>query len=90
MIVRYARRAQRDLAYVISHIEQRSPTGADRVRASLDATFALIAVHPNVGMRAGMDLYVKTVADYPYKIFYRLRGDFVDIVHVRHAARRPW
>jgi plasmid stabilization system protein ParE len=90
MKIRYALRAQRDIASVISYIEQSSPTGADRVRTSLDATFSLIGQHPHVGLRAGTDLYVKTVADYPYKIFYRLRGDFVDIVHVRHAARRPW
>jgi plasmid stabilization system protein ParE len=30
------------------------------------------------------------VLRYPYKIFYRLRGDAVEILHIRHTARRPW
>jgi toxin ParE1/3/4 len=33
---------------------------------------------------------MRIVADYPYKIFYRLGDDAVDIVHIRHASRRPW
>jgi plasmid stabilization system protein ParE len=27
---------------------------------------------------------------YSYKIFHRVRDDSVEIVHVRHASRRPW
>jgi plasmid stabilization system protein ParE len=26
---------------------------------------------------------------YPYKIFYRVTGDTVEILHIRHAARQP-
>jgi plasmid stabilization system protein ParE len=29
------------------------------------------------------------VGRYPYKIFYRLSGNDVEIVHIRHTARRP-
>ena len=35
------------------------------------------------------DLRVKRVAGYPFKIFYRTSAGLVEIVHVRHAARRP-
>ena len=27
---------------------------------------------------------------YPFRIFYRVRGDAVEIIHVRHTSRRPW
>ena len=27
---------------------------------------------------------------YPFKVFYRVVGDTVRIVHIRHTARRPW
>ena len=33
---------------------------------------------------------VKIVPKYPYKIFYRLEAETIDIVHIRHASRRPW
>ena len=36
------------------------------------------------------DVLVKFVARYPYKIFYRVRGDAIEIAHIRHTSRRPW
>jgi len=27
---------------------------------------------------------------YPYKILYRVTADTVEILHIHHAARRPW
>jgi plasmid stabilization system protein ParE len=27
---------------------------------------------------------------YPFKVFYRIAGDTVRILHIRHTARRPW
>jgi plasmid stabilization system protein ParE len=36
------------------------------------------------------DVRVALVLRYPYKIFYRVRSDNVEILHIRHTARRPW
>jgi plasmid stabilization system protein ParE len=36
------------------------------------------------------DVRVKFIVRYPYKIFYRLRDDVVEIAHIRHTSRRPW
>jgi len=30
------------------------------------------------------------VLRYPYKIFYRVRRDVIEILYIRHTARRPW
>ena len=27
---------------------------------------------------------------YPYKVFYRVTRDVVEILHIHHAAREPW
>jgi hypothetical protein len=27
---------------------------------------------------------------YPFKMFYRIAGDAIRILHIRHTARRPW
>jgi toxin ParE1/3/4 len=42
---------------------------------------------PRVTQRS--DVRVVTVARYPFRIFYRVRGDTVDILHIRHTSRRP-
>ena len=33
---------------------------------------------------------VAPLGHYPYKIFYRVTADTVEILHIHHAARRPW
>jgi len=33
---------------------------------------------------------VKVVARYGYKIFYSVGLDSIEVLHVRHGARRPW
>ncbi|MCK1395230.1 type II toxin-antitoxin system RelE/ParE family toxin [Bradyrhizobium sp. 1] len=32
---------------------------------------------------------VAAVVRYPFRIFYRVRGNLIHIVHVRHTSRRP-
>jgi len=36
------------------------------------------------------DVRVAPLGHYPYKIFYRVRADTVEILHIHHAAREPW
>ncbi len=30
------------------------------------------------------------LTDYPYRIFYIVREDAIDVVHIRHTSRRPF
>ncbi|PJG51964.1 type II toxin-antitoxin system RelE/ParE family toxin [Bradyrhizobium forestalis] len=32
---------------------------------------------------------VAAVVRYPFRIFYRVRGEVIHIVHIRHTSRRP-
>ena len=91
MIVRYARRAERDLASIFSYLAARSPSGAAQVATSLRASTQFIAENPRGGIATrNSNLFVTIVPKYPYKIFYRLHDEVVEIVHIRHASRRPW
>ena len=40
------------------------------------------------GARTVLESIREAVA--PYKIFYRVREDIVEVIHIRHTARRPW
>src|SRR5258707_14238810 len=33
---------------------------------------------------------VAPLVRYPYRIFYRVTDEAVEIVHIHHASRRPW
>jgi plasmid stabilization system protein ParE len=91
MIVRFTRRAEADLVAIQDYLERRSPEGARRVAASLLQTIEVVANHPQSGASTRRPhVFVKIVPNYPYKIFYRVSERSIDILHVRHSARRPW
>jgi toxin ParE1/3/4 len=91
MIVRFTRRAEADLVAIEGYLERRSPEGARRVATSLLRTIEVIASHPQSGASTRRPhLFVKIVLNYPYKIFDRVSEGSVDILHIRHSARRPW
>ena len=91
MKVRYTPRARGDIEALAQHLAERSPGGAANVLRAIYAGVDFIAEHPEASARADEpETRVKIVVRYRYKIFYRIDGDAVDIVHIRHAARRPW
>jgi plasmid stabilization system protein ParE len=90
MIVRFTRRAESDLNAIHSYLVERSPQGAANVGASLQSAIWRIALHPAGATKISPTLFVKILTDHPYKIFYRVRDNVADIIHVRHAARRQW
>jgi plasmid stabilization system protein ParE len=42
---------------------------------------------PRVAHRS--EVRVAAVVRYPFRMFYRVRGDVIHIVHIRHTSRRP-
>lgn len=92
MRLRYTKRALSDLDRILSYTAEHSQQGAARLSSRLERVASDLALHPHTGRatnRAG--LRVRFVGDYPYLIFYRIVGrSFVSIVHIRHAARRPF
>jgi toxin ParE1/3/4 len=93
MRVVYSPRAIRDLerigAYYRSVADNRIAEAiAKRIERVIDRLAHRPQSAPAVIGRPGVRVVL--VARYPYKIFYRLRGDAVEILHIRHTARRPW
>ena len=91
MNVRFTNRAENDVAKIIDFLIGHSPKSAQSVAASLFESIRVVSDHPLGGERTSKpDVFVKIVPRYPYKIFYRLRENAIEILHVRHASRRPW
>jgi toxin ParE1/3/4 len=89
--IHYRSQALFDLEEIFQYINQRSPGGARNVIGAIHDAIAQIAEHPLSTERASHPgIHVKVVRRYPYKIFYRVGVDYVEILHVRHGARRPW
>ena len=92
MNVRYRARALADLDGIFQYLNERSPGGARNVLRAIRDAIEDIAEQPLAAPQTSdPDIRVKILGRYRYKIFYSVVAeDFVEIIHVRHAARRPW
>lgn len=91
MKVRLSRNAQAELTAVLEYIHERSPSGASHVLAEFDRAFEIISKQPRSGQATDdPQVRMKLAGKYPCKLFYTISADIIEIVHIRHAARRPW
>ncbi len=91
MKVRYRERALADLEGIFHFLNDRSPTGARNVLRAIHEAIGEVAAHPLAAPRTSeADIRVKILGRYRYKIFYSVTDEAIEIIHIRHAARRPW
>ena len=92
MKVRVTPRARADLHEIRDYISKRSPSGARNVLRSIYSGIAFITENPRGATTTDEPaVRVKVIVEYPYKIFYTIGADaVVEILHIRHSARRPW
>jgi len=89
----YTPRARSDLRHISEYIRERNSTAGRAVVAAIRHTASSLAGFPYLGRRTDSDaeVYVLPIGRYPYLIFYRISGQEVSILHVRHASReRGW
>ena len=92
MKVVYADPALRDLDEITAWLKRHYPGLGRAVERRLRVVVAHIARWPE-SMRQSPhrpDVRVAALGRYPYKIFYRVRDDTIEILHIHHTAREPW
>ncbi|MCC6948664.1 MAG: type II toxin-antitoxin system RelE/ParE family toxin [Bradyrhizobiaceae bacterium] len=91
MKVRYTLRAHADLDAIYLFLDERNPAAARSVKRFIEQRIAWLADFPYVASATDEPgIFELTITRYPYKVYYEVQGDEVWIVHIRHAARRPW
>jgi len=92
MRVRYTPRSRGDLEEIVAYIASDNPLAAQRVRRAILDAIELVAAYPYIGIKNARapELRSWLVSRYPYRVHYQLSEGEVWIVHIRHAARRPW
>ena len=90
MRLRYTRRALIDLQAILDYVAARSPQGATRVHARIQAVTKLLLERPLLGAQtANPRIRRLPTRPHRYLVFYEVAGDEVIIHAVRHAARNP-
>ena len=91
MKVRYRELALADLEQIFRYLDERNPAGARKVIDAIHAAISNVVDQPLSARKASdPSIRVKIVGRYHYKIFYSVGVDEIEILHVRHGARRPW
>jgi toxin ParE1/3/4 len=88
----YTDPALRDLGEITVWVKQHYPGLGRALDRRLRIVVAHIARWPDSMRRSKLrpDVHVAPLGRYPYKIFYRVRDDTIQILHIHHAAREPW
>src|SRR5689334_18839648 len=93
MKVVYSGRAIADLELMASYYRTlANPNISQAVELRLHRVIGRIARYPDSAPRLAQRPQVRVayVVRYPYNIFYRVSGETIEILHIRHTARRPW
>jgi len=75
-------------AWLSTHYPSLGPAVEQRIRQVVSIIERWPESAPRSGNRPGVR--VASIGKYPYRIFYRVAGDRIEILHIHHAARRPW
>jgi plasmid stabilization system protein ParE len=92
MKVVYTDEALNDLAAIADWLMVHYPRVAPVVEQRIRRVVAHIARWPSSARRipGTSGVRVAPLGRYPYKIFYRVTADAIEIIHIHHSARQPW
>ena len=91
MRVRYSPRAFADREAIFAYIEERSPQGARNVKRAIVNAIRLLGSHPHMAPFTDVPAVRELrVPRRPYKVYYRIEGEEIWIVHIRDMRRKPW
>jgi toxin ParE1/3/4 len=88
----YSRRALSDIDAIATYYSAHaSPATAKSIERRLLDVIERIRHNPESAPRVALRSEVRTatVVRYPFRVFYRARGDAIEILHIRHTSRRP-
>jgi len=91
MKLAYSRRALADLENIAAYY---SANASPAIAQSIEHRLLEVIAHPTCAGTAPRvaqrsQVRAAAVVRYPFRIFYRVRSDTVDILHIRHTSRRP-
>ena len=91
MKVRYTRRAFGDREAIFEYLNQYDPRAARKVKAFIkDKIDSLTYAPRRARIIKDLGVHALWLGRYPYIVYYRVEGNVVSIIHIRHAAQKPW
>jgi plasmid stabilization system protein ParE len=94
MRVVYTQGALSDLEDILGGLNSINPLAAAAVARSIGATVARVGGWPRSARLVAQwkegNVRAVPLVRYPYVIFYQVKNQRIEILHVRHTSRAPW
>jgi toxin ParE1/3/4 len=87
--IRLLREAEEELRLAAQYYEEVQPGLGRALIAEVRRAKELIAEYPLAAHIERGDIRVRSVARFPYRIYYRVRPDEIIVVAIGHSRRRP-
>lgn len=88
MKLRWTRPAHADLTNILDYLAKQSPQAASAVAVVLKSSVLQLINQPNSGRTGRVkNTQELVIPKLPYIVAYRVEGEFVDILAIRHTAR---
>ena len=90
MKIRFASRALREINEMADYYLEHSPQGGVKVERAIKMRLRHLRTSPLLGRQVGEEGVRRLVVPkYPYKIFYRIEDDTIEVLSVFHTSRDP-
>lgn len=87
--IEWGDKATTDLEELLAYIAERNSAAADAVRDQIWSAVEHLCEYPQTGHSADEPgVFIKPLSRYPYLVFFKVVGDELHILHIRHGARR--
>jgi len=90
MRIRLTSRAYNELEQISEYISERDPRTAVAIFAVLDRIFSRLREMPYQGQTTDVpSVRCLVVSQFPYKVFYRVAGDTIEVLSIFHTSQNP-
>ena len=92
MKIIFTETALSDLIQIFEYLTSNYPTLVGPVEQRINSVLTRLQDWPESARKVTQrtNIRVAPLVRYPYRIFYRITNEAIEIVHIRHTSRRPW
>jgi toxin ParE1/3/4 len=91
MKIIFTETALTDLDEIFEYLASNYPALVSSVEHRINSVLARLQEWPESARKVNQrtNVHVAPLIRYPYRIFYRITDEAIEIVHIRHTSRRP-
>jgi plasmid stabilization system protein ParE len=90
MRVRFTAEARSQVDAALAWLAERNPAAAAKLAARLEQVAMRLEAFPRAGpLKVEADIRAIPVRGFSYTLYYRIHSATVEVVSLRHSARRP-